>query len=89
MPNIIDTSIEAEAFQLDLLKRKSPEERLAMVERLSSDVIRASKSAISRLHPEFTAHQISDAYIALHFGAELSEAVRQYRDRLNGLNATI
>ena len=47
--------------------------------RLSSEVIRASKKAISRVHPEFTSEQVEDLFIELHHGRELADAVREYR----------
>lgn len=83
MPIPVDTPHEIEAFQLDLLRRKSPQERLALVERLTSDVIHASKTAIARIHPDYTDLEVGDAFIELHYGAEMAGAVRQYRARLN------
>ncbi len=55
MPIPSDTSNDAEQAQLQLLREKSPRERAALAVRLSSEVIQASKRAIARAHPEFTA----------------------------------
>jgi hypothetical protein len=72
-----DTSIDAARAQLELLREKSPGERAALVVRLSSDVVQASKRAIARAHPELTARQVGYLFVELHYGRALAEAVRQ------------
>jgi len=79
MPIPSDTTPEIADLQLALLTQKSPAERLLMAARLSSEVIRASKKAIARVHPEFTSEQIDDLFIELHHGRGLADAVREYR----------
>ena len=79
MPIPSDTTPEIAELQLALLAKKTPGERLLMAARLSSEVIRASKKAIARVHPEFTSEQIDDLFIELHHGRELADAVREYR----------
>ena len=81
MPN--DTTHDAEQMQLRLLRDKSPSERLGLALRLSSDVIRASKRAISRAHPELTEREVGHRFIELHYGRELAEAVRRYQEQLD------
>ena len=76
-----DTTRDAEQVQLRLLRDKSPAERLALAVRLSSEVIRASKRAISRAHPELTLRQVGHLFIELHYGRELAEAVRLYEEK--------
>ena len=76
-----DTTLDAEQVQLRLLRDKSPAERLALAVRLSSEVIRASKRAISRAHPELTPPQAGHLFIELHYGRELAEAVRLYEEK--------
>lgn len=78
MPIPNDTSREAEQVQLRLLGEKTPAERLMLAIRLSQDVIRASKRAIARAHPEFTPRQIEHMFIELHYGRELADAVRKH-----------
>jgi len=79
MPIPSDTTPEIASRQLALLAQKTPGERLLIAARLSSEVIRASKKAIARVHPEFTSEQIDDLFIELHHGRELADAVREYR----------
>ena len=76
-----DTTIDAEQVQMRLLREKSPAERLALAMRLSSEVIRASKRAISRAHPELTPRQVGHLFIELHYGRELADAVRRYEEQ--------
>ena len=75
-----DTTLDAEQVQLRLLRDKAPAQRLAMAVRLSSEVIRLSKRAISRAHPELTPRQVGHLFIELHYGRELAEAVRLYEE---------
>jgi len=74
-----DTSQEMADRHLALLALKTPAERVMLSARLSSEVIRASKKAIARVHPEFTKEQVDDYFIELHHGRELADAVRAYR----------
>ena len=73
-----DTTFDAEQMQLRLLRDKTPAERFALVARLTSDVVRASKRAIARVHPEFSQREIGYRFIELHYGRELAEATRRY-----------
>jgi hypothetical protein len=81
LPN--DTTHHAEQMQMRLLRDKSPSERLGLALRLTSDVIRASKRAISRTHPELTEREVGHRFIELHYGRELAEAVRRYQEQLD------
>ncbi len=78
MPIPNDTSLDIEEKQLQLLREMSPSDRLMMAVRLSSDVIRASKRAIARTHPELTPRQVGHMFVELHYGRELADAVRQH-----------
>jgi hypothetical protein len=76
IPN--DTSKDAARIQLELLREKTPAERLMLAARLSHEVIQASKRAIARVHPEFTPRQVEHLFIELHYGRELADAVRRH-----------
>lgn len=76
-----DTTLDADQTQLRLLRDKSPSERLGLALRLSSEMIRASKRAISRVQPDLTDREIGYRFIELHYGRELAEATRRYEDR--------
>lgn len=76
IPN--DTSKDAERIQLELLREKTPAERLMLAARLSHEVIQASKRAIVRVHPELTPRQVEHLFIELHYGRELADGVRRH-----------
>ena len=76
-----DTPQQVVDQQLKLLALKTPAERVMLAARLSSEVIRASKKAIARVHPELNREQIADLFIELHHGQELADAVRNYRKK--------
>ena len=80
MTLLSDTTPDADQVQMRLLRSKSPSERLGLALRLSSEVIRASKLAISRVHPQWTEREIGYKFIELHYGRELAEATRRYED---------
>ena len=80
IPN--DTSSESMAVQLAILRSKTPSDRIMIAARLSGEMIRASKRAISRVHPDYSGDQIEDAFIELHHGRELANAVRNYRSSM-------
>ncbi|MCU0962416.1 MAG: hypothetical protein MUF48_20150 [Pirellulaceae bacterium] len=75
-----DTTLDAERVQLNLLRNKSPSERLGLALSLSSEVIRASKLAISRAHPELTEREVGYLFIELHYGRALAEATRRHEE---------
>ncbi len=78
MDSLSDTSVEIENIQLELLRRKSPVERVGLSLRLSADVVLAAKRAIARAHPELSSQEADHLFIELNYGHELAEAVRQY-----------
>jgi hypothetical protein len=77
-PYTTDTSAEAEAVQLQLIRDMSPSERLDKALRLSSQMMRWAKDAIRRRHPEFSTREVTVKFIELHYGAELAAAVREH-----------
>lgn len=73
-----DTHPDAERVQIELLRRKTPAERLAMARRLSDLVVRMSRQAIARRHPDWTPQQVKLAWIEMSYGRELADQVRDY-----------
>jgi len=84
IPN--DTPPEVQDIHIAILRLKTPSQRVAMAARLSSDVIRASKRAIARVHPTFSLDEINDAFIELHHGQPLADEVRNYRMSRKGIS---
>ncbi len=75
-----DTHPDAERVQIELLRRKTPAERLAMARRLSDLVVRMSRQAIARQHPDWTPQQVNLAWMEISYGRELADQVRNYLD---------
>lgn len=78
-PYSTDTSPEARAVQLELLRRASPTERLERACSLSNGVRRLAIAAIRRRHPEFDEDEVRIKFIELTYGKELAEGVRLWR----------
>lgn len=73
-----DTSAEVQEAQLQLLREKTPAERLAMALRLSSEVTRLPKRAIARARPELTPREREHLFVELHHGKQLADGLREY-----------
>jgi len=77
MPSSLsDTRPEAEAVQLALLRRASPQRRLSLALSLSGSVCGLSRRAIRRANPGFSDEEVGLRFVALHYGAKLADAVR-------------
>jgi len=78
-PYTIDTSPDAYAVQLELLRRMSPVQRLKKTFALSRQVKRMSMDAIRRHHPEFDENAVRLRFIELTYGKSLAEDVRRWQ----------
>lgn len=80
-----DTSPEAEAVQLELIRRMPPGLRAWKALQMSARLMREGKAAIARNHPDFSTREIEIEFIALNYGRELADAVARYHaDRNHG-----
>jgi hypothetical protein len=78
-PHTTDTSLEAYAVQLELLRRMSPLRRLRKSMALSRQVKRMSMDAIRRRHPEFDENAVRLKFIELTYGKVLASEVRRWQ----------
>lgn len=74
-----DTATDAEEVQLELIRQMPPSVRLEKALALSCEVIRMSKAAIRRRHPEFSEDEVGLKFIELNYGDELADSVRAWR----------
>ena len=81
--NTNNTTPEAQSIQLELVRNMPAEERVARAIRLTSEMIRCSKAAIRRHHPEMNEAELSLKFIELHYGAALAEEVRLKKGGVN------
>ncbi|QEG40772.1 hypothetical protein [Roseimaritima ulvae] len=77
-PYTTDTSREAEAIQLELLRRMSPADRIAKMCNLSASLRRMAFDAIRRRHPKIGESEVRLKFIELTYGKELADAVRDH-----------
>lgn len=79
MPRITDTSTDADAVQLKLIRQMPSSRRLEKAIALSREVIRLSKAAIRRRHPEYSEEEVGLKFIELNYGSDLADSVRAWR----------
>ena len=79
-PYTTDTSPEAYAVQLELLRRMSPIQRLRKTFALSRQLKRMSMDAIRRRHPEFDEDAVRLKFIELTYGKALADDVRRWQE---------
>jgi hypothetical protein len=73
-----DTDPEAEAVQMELLRRAGPARRAQMALTLSAQVIGLAKRHLRRCDPEASETEIGIQFVELHYGKEFAEGLRQY-----------
>jgi len=77
-----DTAAEAEAVQLECIRRMSPLERLRAGCRMSNRGRRLAFDAIRARHPDADETEVRLRFIELAYGADLAADVRRWlRDR--------
>jgi uncharacterized linocin/CFP29 family protein len=76
-PYTTDTSPEAYAVRLELLRRTSPIARLRKTFALSRQLKQMSMDAIRRRHPEFDEHAVRLRFIELTYGKSLADGVKR------------
>ena len=78
-PSIIrDTSPEAEAVLIRLIREKPNHLRLQDAVAASNRVAEQCKTAIRRSNPELSEHEVKLRFIAINYGQELADKVRAY-----------
>lgn len=80
-PALTDTSPEAQAVQLECLRRMTPQQRVRQVCAMSGQVKRMAFEAIRRRHPEFSEDEVQMRFFELTYGADLAGDVRRWKER--------
>lgn len=73
-----DTDADAEACQLDLLRRASAARRAALALSFSATVIGLARRAIRRAMPDAPATEVGLRFVELHYGRELAAELRHH-----------
>jgi hypothetical protein len=83
MPELNDTSPAVEEMQIQMLRKATIAQRFSRESSLSSTVIHLSRRAIGRNHPSYSDREIKLEFIALHYGKDLSEKVKEFLTEKN------
>ncbi len=73
-----DTSPEAYAVQLEILRQMTPEKRIQMTIAWSQQLRNMAMDAIRRCHPEFDDAEVRLKFIEITYGVELANNVRRF-----------
>jgi hypothetical protein len=74
----VDTDPDAEAVQIELLRRAGPTRRAAMALSLSAQVIGLARRAIRDSMPGATEEEVALRFVELHYGRELAAELRTF-----------
>jgi len=73
-----DTNPESEKVHIACIRNMSVAKRLANMKALTELTIRLSRRAILRRNPGFTKWDVDVRFVALHYGDDLAERLKQY-----------
>jgi hypothetical protein len=73
-----DTDPETERVHIELLRHASVSRRLQMAFSLSRTVMDLSRAGLARAAPGASPEEIGLRFVALHYGSDLAEEVRQH-----------
>ena len=73
-PRPVDTSVEAERVQIDLIRAAPVSRRLHMAWSLSATVIGLARQALARAQPDASTQEIDLRFVELHYGLDLAAA---------------
>ena len=82
-----DTHPDAERIQIELLRKATPEQRLAKALSLTAMGVTLSRQTIAELHPQLSAEELDIKCIELYYGKELAERSRECIKRGEGHGA--
>jgi hypothetical protein len=73
-----DTHPEAQAMQLELLRKATPAERFELVRSLTALVVTNARRAIARANPGASQEELDLIFVEVHYGAELAARLREF-----------
>ena len=76
--SIHDTTADAKAVLIELIRAKSPLDRLAETVSASNRVAEQCKNAIRRLNPGISEDEVRLRFIELNYGSKLAKDVQAY-----------
>jgi hypothetical protein len=73
-----DTDADAEAVQIELLRKAGGPRRARLALSLSATVIALARSAIRRSFPNASEEEVGLRFVQLHYGRDLASELRTY-----------
>jgi hypothetical protein len=73
-----DTHPAAERVQIELLRKASAAQRLAMSLSLTATVVNLSRRTVAKLNPGLDPQQLNIKCVELYYGKELAARLRDY-----------
>ncbi len=78
---LTDTSPEAEAVQISLIRQATTAKRFAVMCSLSRTAMMLSRRAIQRANPDLNETEVDLKFVAYHYGEDLANRVREYLEK--------
>lgn len=78
-----DTSPEAEAIQVNLLKKAGLRKRFELMRSLTRTMIQLSRRALVRRNPDLTSAEVDYFFLSLNYGHDIACRVKRYLEALN------
>jgi hypothetical protein len=78
---VSSTSPASDEIQVGLLRDAGTTGRFARARSLSRNVIALSRRAIRRRHPDWSEREVQIEFLAVHYGRDLAERVRDHLER--------
>ena len=73
-----DTHFKIEAMQYALLRNAGIVKRTMQMRSLTRAVIRLSRRAIARAHPEYSQQEVDLFFVRLHYGGGIADRLEKY-----------
>jgi lipoprotein NlpI len=74
----MDTSIKAEQVQIELLRKASITERVALASSLTQTTFYLAQQAIKEANPDKSEEELKLLFVAIHYGQELADRLQDF-----------
>ena len=76
-----DTCKDIQSLQIELSRKSSPAEKIALVREMTDFVVRLSRRAIARANPGFSREEVNLRWVEINYGPKLATELRDYLKR--------
>jgi hypothetical protein len=82
-----DTHPAAEQVQIELIRKMSVAERLALMRDWTRTLVHLSREGIARANPGLDERELDLLWVEQHYGRDLAERLRAYLEKRHSCNA--